>query len=881
MTIETTEFVKTYDGDGVTVDFTYDKPFDALSDLLAFIRNAEGVRRSPAFTAAESGSGATVTITSETPPVGEKVILERRTALLQGTNYSAGNFPSEAHERTADRLTMAAQERQSVEDRTLRVGPDAAAIPPLPDLAENHALIKTAEGFGQGPGVDEISGAQGYAEAAGTSAGAAASSAAAAASSAGDAASSAGDAAELVQHFRDDVAALVADTEFTYAGAGTVVAAGFTVFLYAEGWAYEVAAAAATDHHLTTAGGVKLYFRADGQTEIPVAAFLFNSSRSAAQNTAAFNAARDLAISTSIRTLRFPADSGTIRVAQLDLPTFTVSDASQEPQNMIRLLGAGQINTHIALMDADVTSAYVIGHASAGTIADRAQNSFVEIGYMQVTRKGVVGSNLPVIQIDNTWAPHIHDVIAYGNLGGATIDVYSNNRGGSQTGTFERIRDWKHQQWDAVASPAEHDVDVLRARGSRYMFHFRGPMDAVGKANNNVVRDCEAYYCAMGVVDTVPYEQYPPADYAGTIFPDGGGYDWLRLEGVFGGFEGFSKTETGTFAAVGSQTTPQLKAGGLNRTADDFKDMICRAHDSAAGYVYSRRITAMAADGTLTLASAFPFTIDTATEYEIAYADAQHWSEGGHAGIRPHLLRHSSRIYRSHMQSCRVEEGALAVSMSYARGAQLSIIECDSWSDRSEGLMVFDSAGERPDYWYPATYVGDQARGGHAANAHLITQTMMLARADNLNHYPVILFDKKNTLGADIPSSTFVRLGSNMQDLKAPVSHYAGTWTPHALAYNYNGLACADGDLCSLVLSGVLQVPIYVAADQNVAIGDAVVAQAYGSSLNVGAMILGAGSIAVADQPRVLGRMMQPLDNTGQSARIATLWMRIAFMSMG
>lgn len=51
----------------------------------------------------------------------------------------------------------------------------------------------------------------------------------------------------------DTVAALLADTGLTYAAApaGTIVEAG--------GFRYEVAASAATDHHVTTAGGVKLY----------------------------------------------------------------------------------------------------------------------------------------------------------------------------------------------------------------------------------------------------------------------------------------------------------------------------------------------------------------------------------------------------------------------------------------------------------------------------------------------------------------------------------------------------------------------------------------------------------------------------------------------
>lgn len=54
---------------------------------------------------------------------------------------------------------------------------------------------------------------------------------------------------------RTDVAELLADTALTYSN----VTAGDIVRTLAEGYAYEVAASAATNHHVTTAGGVKLY----------------------------------------------------------------------------------------------------------------------------------------------------------------------------------------------------------------------------------------------------------------------------------------------------------------------------------------------------------------------------------------------------------------------------------------------------------------------------------------------------------------------------------------------------------------------------------------------------------------------------------------------
>ena len=69
----------------------------------------------------------------------------------------------------------------------------------------------------------------------------------------------------------DNVAAVLADTDLVYSGSGTVVSAGDYVRTKAEGFSYEVAASGASDHHLTTAGGVKLYVMpgADGGASIP------------------------------------------------------------------------------------------------------------------------------------------------------------------------------------------------------------------------------------------------------------------------------------------------------------------------------------------------------------------------------------------------------------------------------------------------------------------------------------------------------------------------------------------------------------------------------------------------------------------------------------
>ena len=67
----------------------------------------------------------------------------------------------------------------------------------------------------------------------------------------------------------DTVSLLLADTTLTY----TTVSAGDVVQTRIEGFAYVVAASGATNHHVTTAGGVKLYVQADTEGGASVDAF--------------------------------------------------------------------------------------------------------------------------------------------------------------------------------------------------------------------------------------------------------------------------------------------------------------------------------------------------------------------------------------------------------------------------------------------------------------------------------------------------------------------------------------------------------------------------------------------------------------------------------
>lgn len=72
----------------------------------------------------------------------------------------------------------------------------------------------------------------------------------------------------------DDVAAVIDDTTLTYtAGKSGTVTTGDYVRTRAEGFAYEVAASDASDQHVTTAGGVKLYALASSSGQFNLAQF--------------------------------------------------------------------------------------------------------------------------------------------------------------------------------------------------------------------------------------------------------------------------------------------------------------------------------------------------------------------------------------------------------------------------------------------------------------------------------------------------------------------------------------------------------------------------------------------------------------------------------
>ena len=86
-----------------------------------------------------------------------------------------------------------------------------------------------------------------------------------------------------------NVDALLANTQVTYGSGANQVVAGNIIRTLAEGFAYRVAASSASDHHVTTAGGLKLYVL-PGDNGFNVRAFGAKGDN-ITDDTAAFNAA--------------------------------------------------------------------------------------------------------------------------------------------------------------------------------------------------------------------------------------------------------------------------------------------------------------------------------------------------------------------------------------------------------------------------------------------------------------------------------------------------------------------------------------------------------------------------------------------------------------
>ena len=154
MTVSSTTTKVSASGDGSTAAFNYTFKIFANSEMEVIIRSSTGTETTKTLTThynvsgAGNDSGGTVTFTSgNIPASGETVVLRRKLALTQGTDYVENDpFPANSHEDGLDRLTMITQGIQEELDRAFKVSTTTSITPPeFTDAASARA--SKARGF--------------------------------------------------------------------------------------------------------------------------------------------------------------------------------------------------------------------------------------------------------------------------------------------------------------------------------------------------------------------------------------------------------------------------------------------------------------------------------------------------------------------------------------------------------------------------------------------------------------------------------------------------------------------------------------------------------------------------------------------------------------
>jgi len=145
MTVSSTTTKVSASGDGSTAAFNYTFKIFANSEMEVIIRSSTGTETTKTLTThynvsgAGNDSGGTVTFTSgNIPASGETVVLRRKLALTQGTDYVENDpFPANSHEDGLDRLTFITQGLQEELDRSFKVSRTNSIT--TPEFTENAA----------------------------------------------------------------------------------------------------------------------------------------------------------------------------------------------------------------------------------------------------------------------------------------------------------------------------------------------------------------------------------------------------------------------------------------------------------------------------------------------------------------------------------------------------------------------------------------------------------------------------------------------------------------------------------------------------------------------------------------------------------------------
>lgn len=149
MTVSTTNSVYSYDGDGVTVAFSFPRYAQSSAQIAACVTDeTTGAETTPSYTVTGSASSWTVTFATA-PASTTKVAVYRDPSVVQETNFSSEGDPLAAMTAKADLLTM---QLQALRNRGLRMSngtlQDFDPIVPNPLVAAGFSLTVNDDGDG-------------------------------------------------------------------------------------------------------------------------------------------------------------------------------------------------------------------------------------------------------------------------------------------------------------------------------------------------------------------------------------------------------------------------------------------------------------------------------------------------------------------------------------------------------------------------------------------------------------------------------------------------------------------------------------------------------------------------------------------------------------
>lgn len=549
-------------------------------------------------------------------------------------------------------------------------------------------------------------------------------------------------------------------------------------------------------------------------------------------NTAAIQAAIDLGGTVVIPPGHFEA-------AGLDLPDFTDWEDPWSINRPFTLVGAGPDATTLVLNDD--TAPYLIGHPSAGSESPRGQNSYQNVRGMTLIGPKDATKNIPVLALSNVYKGQFTDLHIEGCPGGPAIWNYSHGQGGSQANVFARISTYKGEWTTSAGGNQLFDLDVLLARGVRYLLHNDGPRQTNGKANDTIVADCHLYAYLIGGIDTRGHGSLTETGSA-----TGGGCDNLRIINSFFQSEATRRTEDGLLEAAGS-TTFTLRTTAdefLNDSTDVYKDCILRLKNPTTGKWESRWIDSYAA-GTrvVTVASAFTsFTPAIGNEYRISYSDATARADGWSADVGSHGVLWEPWDYVGRIVNSRFEKTRAVVATVEAGYDFVMDFAAETANDGLYGIRTDGTP------WRPRVWTSNRPRGSTTAPAEMAAPSFVLSNPGDEDGARAVLMHCKNDTGGTVVNGAVVSIKSSNQELVGPSNN--SNDQQHAVVWNPGVSSWANGERLTIAIAGI--VPIRVQTNSvAVAIGDLIVP----ASGNV-AQAISPASITTQQLGRAVGKAL-------------------------